>query len=36
MRELRESLQGATEPDPYEDYESADEPEKKPAAKTGS
>jgi sec-independent protein translocase protein TatA len=37
MRELRESLQGATEPDPYDDYEPVEsEPEKKPAAKTGS
>jgi sec-independent protein translocase protein TatA len=37
MRELRESLQGATEPDPYDDYEPVDEPpEKKPAAKAGS
>jgi sec-independent protein translocase protein TatA len=36
MRELRESLQGATAPDPYEDYEPEDEGEKKPAAKTGS
>jgi len=36
MRELRESLQGATEPDPYEDYEAEDEHETKPAAKTGS
>jgi sec-independent protein translocase protein TatA len=36
MRELRESLQGATEPDPYEDYESDEDREKKPVAKTGS
>jgi sec-independent protein translocase protein TatA len=36
MRELRESLQGVTEPDPYEDYEAEAEREKKPAAKTGS
>jgi sec-independent protein translocase protein TatA len=37
MRELRESRQGATEPDPYDDYEPVEpEPEKKPAAKTGS
>ena len=35
MRELRESLQGATEPDPYEDYESEDERDEKPVAKTG-
>ena len=27
MRELRESLQGATEPDPYEDYEPEEERE---------
>ena len=36
MRELKDSLQGATEPDPYEDYESEEERETKPAAKTGS
>jgi sec-independent protein translocase protein TatA len=36
MRELRESLQGATEPDPYEDYEPEKEREKKPAARSGS
>jgi sec-independent protein translocase protein TatA len=37
MRELRESFQGATEPDPYEDYESSDEDrDKKQVAKTGS
>jgi sec-independent protein translocase protein TatA len=38
MRELRESLQGATEPEPYDDYEHEpeSEPETKPAAKTGS
>jgi sec-independent protein translocase protein TatA len=36
MRELRESLRGATEPDPYEDYESDEDREKKPVAKTGS
>jgi sec-independent protein translocase protein TatA len=36
MRELRESLQGATEPDPYEDYEPEEERATKPAAKTGS
>jgi sec-independent protein translocase protein TatA len=35
MRELRESLQGATEPDPYEDDEPADERDEKPVAKTG-
>jgi sec-independent protein translocase protein TatA len=34
MRELRESLQGGTEPDPYPEYEPEDEPERKPAAKT--
>jgi sec-independent protein translocase protein TatA len=27
MRELRESLQGVTDPDPYRDYEPEDEPE---------
>jgi sec-independent protein translocase protein TatA len=36
MRELRESLQGATEPDPYEHYEPDEERDKKPVAKTGS
>jgi sec-independent protein translocase protein TatA len=36
MRELRESLQGATEPDPYEDYESDEDRDKKQVAKTGS
>jgi sec-independent protein translocase protein TatA len=36
MRELRESLQGATEPDPYEDYEPEEERERKPAARSGS
>jgi sec-independent protein translocase protein TatA len=36
MRELRESLQGATEPDPYEEYEPEDAGDKKPVAKTGS
>jgi sec-independent protein translocase protein TatA len=36
MRELRESFQGVTESDPYDDYEPEDEREKKPAAKTGS
>jgi sec-independent protein translocase protein TatA len=34
MRELRDSIQGGTDPDPYDDYEPEDEPEKKPAAKT--
>ena len=27
MRELRDSLQGATEPDPYPEYEPEDEPD---------
>jgi sec-independent protein translocase protein TatA len=36
MRELRESLQGATEPDPYENYESDEDRDKKPVAKAGS
>ena len=35
MRELRESLQGEPEPDPYDDYDPDDEPERKPA-KTAS
>jgi sec-independent protein translocase protein TatA len=34
MRELRESLQGINEPDPYEDYEPEDERDEKPVAKT--
>jgi sec-independent protein translocase protein TatA len=34
MRELRESIQGGSDPDPYDDYEDDDEPERKPAAKT--
>jgi sec-independent protein translocase protein TatA len=36
MRELRESIQGGSDPDPYDDYEPEDEPEKEPAAKTAS
>jgi sec-independent protein translocase protein TatA len=36
MRELRESIQGDSDRDPYDDYEPEDEPEKKPAAKTAS
>jgi sec-independent protein translocase protein TatA len=36
MRELRESLQSGPEPDPYDDYETEDEPEKKPARGTAS
>jgi sec-independent protein translocase protein TatA len=34
MRELRESIQGGSDTDPYDDYEPEDEPEEKPAAKT--
>jgi sec-independent protein translocase protein TatA len=36
MRELRESFQGATEPDPYENYESDEDRDEKAVAKTGS
>jgi sec-independent protein translocase protein TatA len=36
MRELRESLQGGPEADPYDDYEPDDEPETKPAKTTAS
>jgi sec-independent protein translocase protein TatA len=36
MRELRESLQGGPEPDPYDDYESEEAPEKRPATKSAS
>ncbi len=36
MRELRESLQGGQEPDPYDDYEPEDEPDKKPARRTAA
>jgi sec-independent protein translocase protein TatA len=36
MRELRESIQGTSEPDHYDDYEPEDEPDRKPAAKSAS
>jgi sec-independent protein translocase protein TatA len=36
MRELRESFQSATEPDPYENYESDEDRDEKAVAKTGS
>jgi sec-independent protein translocase protein TatA len=35
MRELRESLQGGPEPEPYDDYEPEDDSDRKPA-KTAS
>lgn len=36
MRELRESIQGDNDPDPYDDYEAEPEDERKTATKTAT